>query len=307
MKDSSKFRLAMTILVRDEIDVIEENIRFHASIGVDKFVVTDNSSKDGTREVLDLLSKVFDLTVFDEPSLSIDQDLWVSGMADWLKNEDSADWIINNDADELWYAHSGNLKDDIADSVDNSDEAYEDVGVLLCPRQNMIGSRESVSGESYRFFQNNYAVIKNLLTATDSKAWTESGGDIIIRKVPGKVITRTEGLQSVGMGNHRAKHDALTINCSNISVFHYPIRSFAQFEKKVVNYGSSLENNDRFGENISKHLRHWYACFREGSLREQYQSFVLSESVLEDLAARGIVQIDDRVSFLFSDAYSEVV
>jgi hypothetical protein len=45
----------MTLLVKNEIDIIEDNIRFHAKQGVDCFAVMDNGSNDGTRELLENL------------------------------------------------------------------------------------------------------------------------------------------------------------------------------------------------------------------------------------------------------------
>jgi len=45
--------LAMSILVRDEANIIEANIRHHAASGVSSFIVTDNGSVDGTRELLE--------------------------------------------------------------------------------------------------------------------------------------------------------------------------------------------------------------------------------------------------------------
>ncbi len=45
-------RLVMTLKVRDEEDVIEDNLRFHRALGVDFFVVMDNGSVDRTPEIL---------------------------------------------------------------------------------------------------------------------------------------------------------------------------------------------------------------------------------------------------------------
>ena len=44
--------IAMLMLVRDEIDIIEQNIEFHLRFGIENFVVTDNGSVDGTRDIL---------------------------------------------------------------------------------------------------------------------------------------------------------------------------------------------------------------------------------------------------------------
>ena len=45
-------RLVMTLKVRDEEDVIEDNLRFHGAMGVDFFIVMDNGSVDRTPEIL---------------------------------------------------------------------------------------------------------------------------------------------------------------------------------------------------------------------------------------------------------------
>src|SRR5690349_14687858 len=44
--------IAMLMLVRDEVDIIEYNIDFHLRMGIEQFVVTDNGSVDGTRDIL---------------------------------------------------------------------------------------------------------------------------------------------------------------------------------------------------------------------------------------------------------------
>ena len=46
-------RLAMTLLVRDGADILEDNLRYHRALGVDLFVVGDNGSTDGSLEMLE--------------------------------------------------------------------------------------------------------------------------------------------------------------------------------------------------------------------------------------------------------------
>ncbi len=45
-------RVALTLLVRDEVDLVAANVRYHLALGVDHVVVTDHRSTDGTTDVL---------------------------------------------------------------------------------------------------------------------------------------------------------------------------------------------------------------------------------------------------------------
>ena len=46
-------RLVMCLKVRDEEDILADNLRYHAAQGVDAFIVTDNDSRDRTPEILE--------------------------------------------------------------------------------------------------------------------------------------------------------------------------------------------------------------------------------------------------------------
>ena len=45
-------KLVMTLLVRDEEDIVRENLDFHLAQGVDEVIVTDNGSEDDTLEIV---------------------------------------------------------------------------------------------------------------------------------------------------------------------------------------------------------------------------------------------------------------
>jgi cellulose synthase/poly-beta-1,6-N-acetylglucosamine synthase-like glycosyltransferase len=119
--------IVMTILVKDEIDIIETNIRTHANLGVDAFVVMDNNSTDGTREKLEELKKEFEITIIDEKGL-YNQARWMKKLSNSAKKIYNPDWVINNDADEFWLPKEGTIK-----------EALNFKGaVLTCQRYNMV-------------------------------------------------------------------------------------------------------------------------------------------------------------------------
>lgn len=290
-------RIAMSILVRDEADVIESNIRHHAAQGVATFIVTDNASVDGTAAILKSLSSEFDITVINEPSLTIDQDLWVTRMANELQSTNAADWVINNDADEFWLPSEGrSMAEAIQFELNQCQFPAQDVGVIYCQRYNLVPSKEAVESSEYHFTDNVYQVkcdwldAKNELNLPEESAAILGGGQhVIIRTLPGKVITKLSGLQSIDMGNHDAAHSLKKINATSIEIAHYPIRTFSQFQKKVINYGSSIENNKRFDASISLHLRRWYDSYKKNTLAGEYAAIVLDEKKLKTLEESGIL------------------
>ncbi len=300
----TSLRLAMSILVRDEADVIRDNILYHAAAGVDHFIVTDNGSVDGSREVLEELRQVVELVIIDEPSHTIDQDLWVTRMAQHVRDNSSADWIINNDADEFWLSHEGSLKDAIVSDLYEASTTGTTIGTLYCHRFNLIPSLESVTQAGYRFHDNHYKVTGTLYESEQSNPWHENHSNSLIRTLPGKVISQLEGLESIDMGNHGARHQHARLESNRVSVAHYPVRSYEQFERKVVNYGQSLANNSRFAQNVSRHLRFWYEQHQLGNLYQEYQKFVLPESRLKQLIDAGIVCIEAEVASVINAGVS---
>ena len=296
--------LAMSILVRDEADIIEDNIRHHAASGVSSFIVTDNGSVDGTRELLEELSKEFELTIVDEKSMTIDQDLWVTRMATMLRDQGDADWVINNDADEFWISNNhSSLTDALNESIVRNAVLADEVGVVSCRRSNYVPDRETVAKNGYYYAHNQYMVKAEWkdaaatldLNAEDSTALLNNDKHVIIRTLPGKVITRVAGLSSITMGNHGAVHELQTVNSAEINIVHYPIRSYEQFQRKVVNYGSSIEKNTRLGAQASLHLRRWYESYKQGSLEDTYNAIVLPQKLLESLVENGVLVKDKPV------------
>ena len=107
-------KLVMTLLVRDEADIVDEQIAFHLDAGVDFVVATDNRSQDGTTEILERYASEGDLHLIREPGEDLRQSEWVTRMARLAATEFGADWVLNTDADEFWWPQGAGLADVLA-------------------------------------------------------------------------------------------------------------------------------------------------------------------------------------------------
>ena len=106
--------LVMTLLARDEIDVVDSWLAFHLNAGVDLVIATDNRSQDGTTEVLEEYARSGQVRLIREPGEDLRQDEWVTRMARLAATEYGADWVINSDADEFWWPRGASLSEVLA-------------------------------------------------------------------------------------------------------------------------------------------------------------------------------------------------
>jgi Glycosyl transferase family 2 len=104
-------RIAMTLVVRDEADIVETWLRYHLARGVDVVIATDHRSVDGTSDILHDHARDGRVVVIREEGDVLRQAEWVTRMARLAAAEHGAGWVIPSDADELWWPRAGTFAD----------------------------------------------------------------------------------------------------------------------------------------------------------------------------------------------------
>lgn len=286
-----KNRLIMTLLARNEADIIRDNLEYHRRRGVDFFVATDNGSTDGTREIFAEYEQRGLLRLIDEPGANKDQRSWVNRMGELAVNELGAGIVIHNDADEFWAPASGDLKRDL--------EAHGDAEVYIVERVNVI-LEDTGGGERYPE-DARYAVVSPRV-ADDLREQAATENIYLYRLGPKVAFNTRAGLLRVVQGNHAIEDAAPELRqkpVDNVRIYHFPIRGRDHFFRKAIENGRAVEQNKRLHETQSWHIKQWYAAYREGRLEEEYRKLILDseearplidEGVLEEIDAEGLIR-----------------
>lgn len=104
----------MTLLVRDEAELVEPWLRYHYARGVDFVVATDHRSRDGTTDLLREEERRGRLALIREDADDYRQQEWVTRMARLAATEHGADWVLHADADELWWPRGASFHELLA-------------------------------------------------------------------------------------------------------------------------------------------------------------------------------------------------
>jgi hypothetical protein len=254
----------MTLLVRDEADVVDAHIAFHLRAGVDLVVATDNGSLDGTRDVLESYARDGLVQLIDEAGENMQQGEWVTRMARMAATDFGADWVINSDGDEFWCSHGAPIKQVLA----SVPKRFDTVRALM---------RNFVPRPGSEFFTDRMTVrlVPGETTAQRFRVHPFHAQD--------KVVHRAHPQVTISEGNHDARWpSSVDLRGSwPFEILHFPMRSAEQCVKKWRNY--------------ERHGYSGYDVLTDFDAREYYESLVVDDDTLAAGVANGSFAIDNRL------------
>jgi hypothetical protein len=266
--------LVMTLLARDEIDVVDSWLAFHLNAGVDKVIATDNRSQDGTTEVLEEYARSGHVHLLREPGEDLRQNEWVTHMARLAATEYGADWVINSDADEFWWPRGASLSDVLAAVPPR----YGTVGAFLRVFSPRPGEEHFAERMTVRF--------SALAPINEPKSLYKPIRKVIHRGHPGIEVTR---------GNHALVNSpfAPLRGWYPIECFHFPLRSAAQCAHKAELQGVAFEKHVK--RPPTAYHADMYAALRSGRIVDYYEALVVSDDELDRGVDVGRFVVDTRL------------
>jgi hypothetical protein len=257
-------KVAMTLMVKNEIELIRRQVEFHQS-KIDLLIVTDNGSTDGTLEYLRSIQGP-KVVVLEDADPVYHQAKIVTRMAR-MAAAFGVDWIINSDCDEFW---AGDLKRNIQACSACGANALSCLWLKFVPTL----SDDAEIGDALR-----------------RMTWR------LPKPIgPHKVVHRAEEGVIVHQGNHGVTFRSLKkreVACPSLPIFHFPERSYSQFTAKVIQGGAAYEKHPNL--TLGEHWRRWYGVYLksgEPGLQQLWrETFLLpqSELVHDDRLAKGIL------------------
>jgi hypothetical protein len=260
--------LVLTLLARDEADILDAHLSFHLNAGVDHVVATDHRSTDGTTEILERYARDGVLHLFREDAAGFDQSAWVTRMARFAARELCADWVINSDADEFWWPRGSSLKELLG-------AVPPRYGVVRAPIRHFF-----LRPPNGHFFSERM-VVRPLLGAPVNKPESPLRPNT-------HVIHRADPRLTVSAGNH-AVHGVQLAPLPGwhpIEVLHFPLRSIQQARQKYENWVDSLAGRE---------YRDAFEAHERGELGAYVDAQVLEDDVLERGLSDGSLVEDTRL------------
>lgn len=265
----------MTMLVRNEDDILRENLEYHLHSGVDQFIITDHHSEDTTIKILQEYQNKGILTFRVEMSPEHHQAKWVSEMAIRAFKDYKADWVINNDADEFWVAPDNDLKKYFW-------TVNKDVWKLHVNRLDFF----------YRPFKHG-KWFETMLIREINRRWTKAchraADDIEVEVGNHNVFSK-----SFKSGNFKEEKAE-----GYLKIFHFPIRNEKRYKNKMIQGYDSISRTPSITSEQFWHWKRAIQYIQQNKFEEYIKSYSVTPAQINEGIKNGLLKFDDTLQKFF--------
>ena len=278
-------KLFGVMMVRNEADVLEVNLRHHFAQGVDQFLVVDNGSSDGTLGVLESFADdgrvrwIRDAGPYNQSEITTDLAREAGEMG--------ADWVVPIDADEFWYAPRGTLKQVLREAS---------AAALKVSMTNFIQRRGHLSSTPDALLHMIYRPEPTDVLSENAQALFDAGkfSYVELGAYP-KWIARPAEQVLIAMGNHNVFHvPGAEEDCPEIQCLHAPLRARSLWIAKAMDHGARAEQlglpKDQWWQ-----ARAWYRLAMRGSLDAEWRANSYEDECLDVHGASHRLILDTRL------------
>jgi hypothetical protein len=261
-------KLVQTLVVRDEVDVVDAQIAYHLNAGVDFVIASDHESQDGTTEILASYEREGHLRLIRERG-EMRESEWRTRMARLAATEYGADWVINTDADEFWMPRDGTLKEVLSAIPD-------EIGIVSALTCHFVPRPD----DGAPFAERMTVRLSAPVALNDPTSPYRPHAKAAHRADAGVVIW---------FGSHRVQSTRLAPlpGWHPADVFHFPFRSLEQYERKNI-------RRARGDKPLGQYVKGLQAR-EQGKIEDVYRLLVLDDDTLAKGIATGSLVVDARL------------
>jgi len=272
------------MIVRNEADILRVNVLHHLSLGVDRFLIVDNGSSDGTNRILRELSGDGRVKWREDPGPYRQSEITTDLAREAFRT--GADWVIPIDADEFWCAPGGDFRGVLEHSTG---------GGLQVEVLNFIQRRDQLEAtpEGLLAMTRRTPLPVGPLERVRQLVEARQYAYVEMMYSP-KFISRPTASIQIAMGNHGVTDLPGPVEVTEkIVCFHAALRSRSVLQAKVEQGNRVAELG--LGPEQGWHVRRWTRLAAEGRLEDEWRANSFADDCLDAYGVSHHVVFDPRL------------